>query len=69
VTNLARVAAAYTGTVYLIDKQTGAIRELPHVQYADALRSSELGGFDVRLTAADALVAQVRILQMAVTRN
>jgi hypothetical protein len=68
-TNLSRQLAAYTGTVYLVDKQTGAIRQLPQAQYLEAQRLSQLGGFAARLSHAEAVSVSMRVFQETIPRN
>ena len=68
-TKLARQLAAYAGTVYLVDKQTGAIRQLPQAQYIEAQRLSQLGGFAARLSRAEAVSESMRVFNETIQRN
>jgi len=68
-TNLSRQLASYTGTVYLVDNQTGAIRQLPQAQYLEAQRLVQLGGFAARLTRAEAVSVSLRVFHETIQRN
>lgn len=58
-----------TGTIWLVEKKTGAVRPIPRAQYIEAQRSGLLAGFAARLTEAEARETQAEIFLKNSQRN
>lgn len=67
--NFDRIASGYRGTIYAVDRSTGAIKPITEAQYIVCQAAGLLGGYYVRLTEKTAEMTAARVRAEIAGRN